>query len=61
MKDPRLAKMMKAKAMPFDGKRIIYGGFKVMLDIYPRGPASVAETVRKVPTANPPAIVPFRP
>ena len=28
MKDKRLAEMMNAKAMPFDGKRMIYGGFK---------------------------------
>jgi uncharacterized protein YbaA (DUF1428 family) len=28
MKDPRLAKMMDPKAMPFDGKRMIWGGFK---------------------------------
>ena len=32
MKDPRLAKMMNPKEMPFDGKRMIYGGFKVLLD-----------------------------
>jgi uncharacterized protein YbaA (DUF1428 family) len=32
MKDPRLANMMDAKAMPFDGKRMIYGGFKVLVD-----------------------------
>ena len=32
MKDKRLAKMMDAKAMPFDGKRMIYGGFKVLVD-----------------------------
>jgi uncharacterized protein YbaA (DUF1428 family) len=32
MKDPRLADMMKLKDMPFDGKRMIYGGFKVMLE-----------------------------
>ena len=32
MKDPRLAKMMDTKAMPFDGKRMIYGGFKVLVD-----------------------------
>jgi uncharacterized protein YbaA (DUF1428 family) len=32
MKDPRLAEMMDPKAMPFDGKRLIYGGFKVLLD-----------------------------
>jgi uncharacterized protein YbaA (DUF1428 family) len=29
MKDPRLAKMMDAKAMPFDEKRMTYGGLKV--------------------------------
>jgi uncharacterized protein YbaA (DUF1428 family) len=31
MKDPRLAKMMNPKAMPFDGKRMIYGGFKTIV------------------------------
>ena len=29
MKDPRLAKMMDPKAMPFDGKRMFWGGFRV--------------------------------
>ena len=33
MKDPRLAKMMNPKAMPFDGKRMIYGGFEVIVDL----------------------------
>ncbi|MGQ0675162.1 MAG: DUF1428 domain-containing protein [Rhodospirillales bacterium] len=33
MKDRRLAKMMQPKAMPFDGKRMIYGGFKVLVDV----------------------------
>ena len=33
MKDKRLAAMMDAKKMPFDGKRMIYGGFKVVLDL----------------------------
>ena len=33
MKDPRLAKMMDPKAMPFDAKRMIYGGFKVLVDV----------------------------
>ena len=28
MADPRLKKMMNPKAMPFDGKRMIWGGFK---------------------------------
>ena len=32
MKDPRLVSMMDPKAMPFDGKRMIYGGFKVLVD-----------------------------
>jgi uncharacterized protein YbaA (DUF1428 family) len=32
MKDPRLAAMMDMKNMPFDGMRMIFGGFKVMLD-----------------------------
>jgi uncharacterized protein YbaA (DUF1428 family) len=27
MADPRLAGMMNAESMPFDGKRMIYGGF----------------------------------
>lgn len=33
MKDPRLARMMKMKKMPFDSKRMVYGGFKVMVDV----------------------------
>ncbi|HEV8722241.1 MAG TPA: DUF1428 domain-containing protein [Candidatus Binatia bacterium] len=33
MKDPRLAKMMNPKAMPFDAKRMIWGGFKVLVDL----------------------------
>ncbi len=33
MKDKRLAKMMNPKAMPFDAKRLIYGGFKVLVDL----------------------------
>ncbi len=32
MKDKRLAKMMDPKANPFDGKRMIFGGFKVLVD-----------------------------
>jgi len=32
MKDPRLAKMMDPKAMPFDSKRMVYGGFKVLVE-----------------------------
>ena len=33
MADPRLASMMDPKAMPFDGKRMIYGGFKVAIEL----------------------------
>ena len=32
MADKRLAKMMSAKSMPFDAKRMIYGGFKTMVE-----------------------------
>ena len=32
MKDPRLAAMMDPKSMPFDAKRMIWGGFKVFVD-----------------------------
>ena len=36
MKDPRLADMMgpeNMENMPFDGQRMIYGGFEVVVDI----------------------------
>lgn len=33
MNDPRLAEMMSPDKMPFDGKRMIYGGFKVLVNI----------------------------
>jgi len=32
MKDPRLSKMMNPKAMPFDVKRMMYGGFKTIVE-----------------------------
>ena len=32
MKDPRLAEIMDLSAMPFDAKRMIYGGFEVMVE-----------------------------
>ena len=32
MKDPRLLGMMDPKAMPFDGKRMFFGGFKVLVE-----------------------------
>jgi uncharacterized protein YbaA (DUF1428 family) len=33
MKDPRLASMMDMKSMPFDMKRMMYGGFKALVDL----------------------------
>ncbi len=33
MKDPRIAKMMEPASMPFDMKRMAYGGFKVRVDL----------------------------
>ena len=33
MKDPRLADMMDPKAVPFDVKRMVYGGFKTLVDV----------------------------
>ena len=33
MKDPRLASTMDPKAMPFDAKRMIHGGFSVVVDL----------------------------
>jgi len=31
MKDPRMNAMMAGKEMPFDGKRLIFGGFEVLV------------------------------
>jgi uncharacterized protein YbaA (DUF1428 family) len=33
MKDPRLEPMMKPNAMPFDVKRMLYGGFKTIVSL----------------------------
>ena len=33
MKDPRLASMMDPNAMPFDMKRMAFGGFRVIVDL----------------------------
>ncbi|MCY7354168.1 MAG: DUF1428 domain-containing protein [Lysobacter sp.] len=33
MADPRLADMMDPKKMPFDGKRMIFGGFRVLVEL----------------------------
>jgi uncharacterized protein YbaA (DUF1428 family) len=32
MKEPRLEKTMEVPSMPFDVKRMVYGGFKVLVD-----------------------------
>jgi len=33
MKDPRLASMMDPETLPFDGKRMIYGGFETIVEM----------------------------
>ena len=33
MADPRLTTMMNPKAMPFDGQRMFWGGFKTMVEL----------------------------
>jgi len=33
MKDPRLTSMMDPENMPFDGKRMIYGGFQTIVEM----------------------------
>ena len=33
MEDPRLEAMMDPKDMPFDGQRMIYGGFEVVVEV----------------------------
>jgi uncharacterized protein YbaA (DUF1428 family) len=33
MSDPRMKKMMEKGPMPFDVKRMVYGGFKVLVDL----------------------------
>lgn len=33
MSDPRMKKMMEGASMPFEVKRMVYGGFKVLVDI----------------------------
>jgi uncharacterized protein YbaA (DUF1428 family) len=33
MADPRLASMMDPKALPFDGKRMFWGGFKGLVEL----------------------------
>ena len=32
MKDPRLSKLMEGKDAPFDAKRMIYGGFEIIVE-----------------------------
>jgi len=34
MKDPRLADLMDIKAMPFDGKRMVFGGFRMLVSMH---------------------------
>jgi uncharacterized protein YbaA (DUF1428 family) len=34
MHDPRMAEFMKPESMPFDGKRMIFGGFEMAVDLH---------------------------
>lgn len=40
MKDPRLAEMIEGKNMPFDVKRMLYGGFSMVVDAASRKSAA---------------------
>lgn len=40
MVDSRIIDMMEGKAMPFDGKRMVYGGFKMLVDLQQRSSRS---------------------
>jgi uncharacterized protein YbaA (DUF1428 family) len=33
MKDPRLASMIEGMSLPFDGKRMFWGGFKKVVEM----------------------------
>jgi uncharacterized protein YbaA (DUF1428 family) len=33
MKDPRIADKMDPKSMPFDGMRMFWGGFEVLIEL----------------------------
>ncbi|HEX6105898.1 MAG TPA: DUF1428 domain-containing protein [Gemmatimonadales bacterium] len=33
LKDPRITRMMEHQKMPFDGKRMVYGGFRTIVDL----------------------------
>jgi uncharacterized protein YbaA (DUF1428 family) len=33
MKDPRMVEMMESGTEPFDGSRMVYGGFEVLVDL----------------------------
>ena len=48
MADPRLKDMMDPKSMPFDGKRMIYGGFKELVGDMPAAkPRKMAKKAAK--------------
>jgi uncharacterized protein YbaA (DUF1428 family) len=48
MKDPRIA--MDTKGMPFDMKRMVYGGFKTLVDL---APASASDVESRRPAREP--------
>ena len=57
MTDKRLAGMMSGKSMPFDGKRMIYGGFESLVKARSGPVRRVTPSAYSPPTANPCASV----
>ncbi|MGX4643203.1 hypothetical protein [Massilia sp. SYSU DXS3249] len=41
MHDPRMAEFMKPENMPFDGKRLIWGGFEMVVNRQARRPGAL--------------------
>jgi uncharacterized protein YbaA (DUF1428 family) len=49
MADPRLKDMMGGKDMPFDGQRMIFGGFDTMLHAAPKAKVPTKAEPKKAP------------
>ncbi|MGD9981281.1 MAG: DUF1428 domain-containing protein [Hyphomonadaceae bacterium] len=53
MADPRLNDMMNAKNHPFDPKKMLYGGFNVIVDMAPNAaPKRAKKAVKKKPAVK---------
>ena len=55
MSDPRLEAMMQGKDNPFDGKRMIFGGFETIVDMAAKPKKAVASraSTRRAPVRRP--------